>query len=145
MTDALKHLATDPDVDRRVKKKLNFVLGSWHEQYKDDSNMHFVAGILKHSHGTKVVAVKDSVSQKSPPPEKDKIPQEVQRKREKVDRSKKEKQKRVPFNFETVIVYLLIKKVVWSSEMQSRRKNQKLWKALFRDPRRLVISSMQSW
>jgi len=109
LTDALKHLATDPDVDKRVKKKLNFVLGSWHEQYKDDPNMHFVAGILKYSRGTKVV-VKDSVLQKPPSPEKDKMRQEVQRKKEKMEGLKKEKQKRAPFNFETVLYIFLSKR-----------------------------------
>src|SRR5260221_12439825 len=48
LTDALKNLASDTDADKRVKKKLLLVLLAWDEQYKDDPNMNFVAGELKH-------------------------------------------------------------------------------------------------
>ncbi|KAF8913074.1 hypothetical protein CPB84DRAFT_1820537 [Gymnopilus junonius] len=34
MTDALKLLANDPSADKRVKRKLTLVLGSWRDQYK---------------------------------------------------------------------------------------------------------------
>ena len=41
-------MASDPDADKRAKKKLLLVLLAWDEQYKDDPNMYFVAGVLKH-------------------------------------------------------------------------------------------------
>ncbi|KIM47793.1 hypothetical protein M413DRAFT_22397 [Hebeloma cylindrosporum] len=51
MTDALKNLSNDAGADKRVKKKLIMVLGSWREQYKDDPSMSTVAGLYKHCRG----------------------------------------------------------------------------------------------
>lgn len=47
LTDAIKHLATDPATDAKVKRKLMNVLASWHTQFKDDPSMSFVAGLYK--------------------------------------------------------------------------------------------------
>lgn len=45
LTDALKHLATDSSVDSQVKKKTIQVLASWHQQFKDDPGMNYVANL----------------------------------------------------------------------------------------------------
>ena len=47
LTDALRHLATDPMTDKKVKKKLLLVLASWHEQFKGDPSMNMVANLYK--------------------------------------------------------------------------------------------------
>ncbi|KAH6916942.1 hypothetical protein BKA70DRAFT_317973 [Coprinopsis sp. MPI-PUGE-AT-0042] len=44
-TDALRHIASDSYVDRRVKKKLSLVLAAWRTQYKDDPSMSFFANL----------------------------------------------------------------------------------------------------
>ena len=51
LTDALKHLASDPGTDKRVYKKLLMVLGSWRDQFKNDSSMTLVAGLYKQCRG----------------------------------------------------------------------------------------------
>lgn len=45
MTDALKHLASDGGADARIKKKTIQVLASWHDQFKDDPGMSYVASL----------------------------------------------------------------------------------------------------
>ncbi|RDX51011.1 seryl-tRNA synthetase [Lentinus brumalis] len=47
LTDALKHLATDPGTDQKVKKKLASVLAGWHRQFKDDPSMALVAKLYE--------------------------------------------------------------------------------------------------
>ncbi|PCH34015.1 hypothetical protein WOLCODRAFT_135449 [Wolfiporia cocos MD-104 SS10] len=47
LTDAMRMLATESTTDAKVKKKLTFVLTSWHVQYKDDPTMSFVANLYK--------------------------------------------------------------------------------------------------
>ncbi|KAF7979379.1 hypothetical protein HWV62_42466 [Athelia sp. TMB] len=48
LTDALKHLASDPHTDPKVKKKLLFVFASWHTQFKDDPKMSIISGFWNH-------------------------------------------------------------------------------------------------
>lgn len=47
LTDAIKHLATDPGTDPKVKRKLLSVLSSWNNQFKSDPSMALVAGLYK--------------------------------------------------------------------------------------------------
>lgn len=47
LTDALRHLASDSATDKKVKRKLLLVLGSWHEQFKGDPSMSMVSGLYK--------------------------------------------------------------------------------------------------
>jgi hypothetical protein len=60
LTDALKHLATDSTSDARIKKKTLQVLASWHEQFKDDPGMSFVASLYN--------TVKPAAAPKPAPP-----------------------------------------------------------------------------
>jgi len=47
LTDALRSLASDPTTDPKVKRKLNHVFASWHQQFKDDPSMALIAGFYK--------------------------------------------------------------------------------------------------
>ncbi|KAI0034162.1 hypothetical protein K488DRAFT_77420 [Vararia minispora EC-137] len=47
LTDAIKHLATDPGTDSKVKRKTIAVLASWHRQFADDRSMAAVAGLYR--------------------------------------------------------------------------------------------------
>jgi hypothetical protein len=51
LTDAIKNLATDPNTDRRIYKKLILVLGSWRDQFKNDPSMKLVAGLYSQCRG----------------------------------------------------------------------------------------------
>lgn len=120
---------SDFDTDKRVKKKLLLVMSAWNEQYKDDPNMHFVAGILKHyggsivgrtpsggptgpSQGATTAPVQDDLTRMglmNGDKEKKKnldILTELSRsertKEKKEQKKKKQQNQRVPFNFERV-------------------------------------------
>ncbi|KAF8078836.1 hypothetical protein FPV67DRAFT_1690110 [Lyophyllum atratum] len=47
LTDALKNLSAESNVDKRVRKKLLLVLVSWQNQFKDDPSMSLIAGLHK--------------------------------------------------------------------------------------------------
>ncbi|KAF7311097.1 VHS domain protein [Mycena chlorophos] len=47
LTDALKNLATDSNTDKKVKKKVQLVLASWADQFKNDPSMSGIAGLYK--------------------------------------------------------------------------------------------------
>ncbi|KAL0951487.1 hypothetical protein HGRIS_008174 [Hohenbuehelia grisea] len=47
LTDALKHLTSDPDGDAKVKKKTLMVLAAWEHQYKAEPGMAHIAGLYK--------------------------------------------------------------------------------------------------
>ncbi|KZT02488.1 uncharacterized protein LAESUDRAFT_730235 [Laetiporus sulphureus 93-53] len=47
LMDALKVIATEPQTDPKVKKKLVSVLHGWHAQFKDDPSMTLVANLYK--------------------------------------------------------------------------------------------------
>ncbi|KAL1748994.1 hypothetical protein HDZ31DRAFT_79333 [Schizophyllum fasciatum] len=47
LTDALRHLASDPMTDKKVKKKLLLILASWNEQFKGDPSMNTVANLYR--------------------------------------------------------------------------------------------------
>ena len=114
MTDALKSLSNDSGADKRVKKKLLVVLGSWREQYKDDPSMSNVAGLYKHCRGEgrrvdqqeMATLMGLNLSEE----EKKRIEKQEAKKKAKLERgqqAKKEEQdkrnkKRVPFDFEKV-------------------------------------------
>ncbi|KAF8898967.1 hypothetical protein BD779DRAFT_1795515 [Infundibulicybe gibba] len=51
LTDALKHISSDSNADKRVKKKLLLILGSWRDQFKSDPSMSLVAGLYKQCRG----------------------------------------------------------------------------------------------
>ena len=127
MTDALKNLSNDSTADKRVKKKLLMVLGSWREQYKDDPAMSVVAGLYKQCRGAGPRVNQDELANLmglSLPKEEIKgtDKQEAKRtekqeakKRAKLEkeRAKKEEEegrhkKRVPFDFEKVKFQLLL-------------------------------------
>ena len=47
LTDAIKHIASDPSTDARVRKKLVSVLASWHRQFEGDPKMSLVANLYR--------------------------------------------------------------------------------------------------
>jgi len=112
MTDALKYLSNDSGADKRVKKKLLMVLGSWREQYKDDPSMTVVAGLYKQCRGTGPRVNQDELANlmglNLPTEEKKRTDKHETKKKAKLEkeRAKKEEEdrqkKRVPFDFEKV-------------------------------------------
>lgn len=48
LTDALRLVGGDPSGNKRVKRKLLFLLTAWREQYKDDLPMAYFANLYKH-------------------------------------------------------------------------------------------------
>lgn len=96
LTDALRNLATDPDTNKRVRKKLQLVSISLSEQYNDDPAMQTITNISKKMQTRKPVEINESKVVST-----GKL-MEVKEK-EKSDRAKSgQKLKRVPFNFEKV-------------------------------------------
>ncbi|KAG5654705.1 hypothetical protein H0H81_007461 [Sphagnurus paluster] len=47
LTDALKNMSADSNVDQRVRKKLMLVLASWRDQFQSDPSMAPIAGLYK--------------------------------------------------------------------------------------------------
>jgi len=110
MTDALKNLANDSGADKRVKKKLLMVLGSWREQYKDDPSMSVVAGLYRQCRGPGPRINQEELSNlmglSLPTEEKKRTDKHEAKKKAKLEkeRAKKEEEdrqkKRLPFDFE---------------------------------------------
>ncbi|KAF9566102.1 hypothetical protein CPC08DRAFT_128322 [Agrocybe pediades] len=113
MTDAIRLIANDPSTDRRVKKKLILVLGSWRDRYKDDPSMAVVAGlysqcrvdskqVANHQEIVNLMGLSQSAEEKK---RREKQEAKLKAKKEKEERARKEeenrrKTKRVPFDFE---------------------------------------------
>lgn len=131
MTDAIKHLASDPGTDPKVKKKLASVLLGWKRQFQDDPSMASVAKLYdqcKIAHNDRTSADrraidnvhaslgldaeymerkrKEEEARKKKEDEKRKAKEDKERrKREEEERRRKAAQpktKRKPFNFEQV-------------------------------------------
>jgi hypothetical protein len=110
MTDALKGLSNDSSADKRVKKKLLIVLGSWREQYKDDPSMSNVAGLYKHCRGEGRRISQQEMANLAGlnlnEEEKRRTEKQEAKKKAKLERAKKEEdrhnKKRAPFDFEKV-------------------------------------------
>ena len=47
LTDAIRHLAADPGLDHKVRRKLTAVLASWYREFKDEPNMSIVANLYR--------------------------------------------------------------------------------------------------
>lgn len=131
LTDALKHLASDPHTDPKVKKKLLFVFSSWNAQFKDDPSMTLISGFWNHyrpapprpkpkeapatdiSRGSlDVVQVNADQDRKRKEREEKELAKqkardakENARKAEEDARRKKNRPKRAPFDFEKVSAY----------------------------------------
>lgn len=130
LTDALKNIAADSTADKRVKKKLLLVLGSWRDQFKSDPSMSLIAGLynqcsksgrrLSHQELSHLVGLPVTELQK-----KDEERAKVKAKREKQEakeRARREREaqsqevrnggnrpKRAPFVFEKV--HILLRKI----------------------------------
>ena len=118
MTDAIKSLANDPATDKRVRKKLMIVLGSWRDQYKDDPSMSVVAGLYKQCRGAEPVGQLQLAKMMGLSPDeqkridKEETKKEAKRKakqereeaarRREEEEKKKNRVKRPPFDFEKV-------------------------------------------
>lgn len=128
LTDALKNLASDLAASKRVRKKLLLVLLAWDEQYKDDPNMNFVAGVLKHygsglsrrsagpsqsSNGTSAEGEGSASRSSGEEKKKRDVLAELSKSEKATPKRKKEKKKQpqqnqnqgVPFDFEKVCLY----------------------------------------
>ncbi|KAF6766616.1 hypothetical protein DFP72DRAFT_26129 [Ephemerocybe angulata] len=112
LTEALRLIGSDITVNKRVKKKLLLVLGSWKEQYASDPSMSLVAGLYKQCRvserreqnlydlvGLNVEEEKKRIEKQKKKEEKLAL-KERARKEEEERRKNKNKPKRVPFNFE---------------------------------------------
>ena len=115
LTDALKHLASDPNTDKRVNKKLLLVLKSWRDQFKSDPSMTLVAGLYKQCRGdgrplsqqelTHLIGLPSAAEDKKR--EKEEAKEKAKREKEEKERRRKERNEesrptRTPFEFEKV-------------------------------------------
>jgi LAS seventeen-binding protein 5 len=104
LTDALRNIASDPNADKRVKKKLILVLGSWHNQFSSDPSMTLVAGLYKQCRVVDKRIGQQEVAEM--PEERRRVEKEEMRKKEQQEKAAKaqdkQKKKRTPFEFEMV-------------------------------------------
>ncbi|KAG0704403.1 hypothetical protein DFH29DRAFT_997701 [Suillus ampliporus] len=124
LTDAIKQLAADPTTDQKVKKKLITVLASWHSQFKDDPSMFVVAGLYRqcrpadrrsqgYSNGAELghgpssdyerkMKEKDEkeLAKQQAKREKEEAKEKARKTEEEARKKKKDRSRRVPFNFE---------------------------------------------
>ncbi|KAL1697577.1 hypothetical protein GGG16DRAFT_41729 [Schizophyllum commune] len=116
LTDALRHLATDPMTDKKVKKKLLLVLASWHEQFKGDPSMNMVANLYKQYrpterrtvesdpvYGVQLQRAREKEEAKAAARREKEEAKERRRKEEEEERARrkqKNRPRRAPFNFE---------------------------------------------
>jgi hypothetical protein len=137
MTDALKNLSNDSTADKRVKKKLLMVLGSWREQYKDDPSMSVVAGLYKQCRGTGPRHNQEELANlmglSLPTEENKRTDKQEAKKKAKLEkeRAKKEvedrlKKKRVPFDFEKVDSVIFVTHLEKKADYHSQDKSKVL-------------------
>ncbi|KAF8807793.1 hypothetical protein BYT27DRAFT_7189886 [Phlegmacium glaucopus] len=105
LTDALKNIANDPNADKRVKKKLILVLGSWRDQFSSDPSMALVAGLYKQCRvDGRRIGQQEVSGSTTTPEEKRRIEKEEMRKKEQQQKAEKaqdrQRKKRAPFEFE---------------------------------------------
>jgi hypothetical protein len=113
IVDAFRQLSSDPNADKKVKKKLLLMLASWRDQYQNDTSMSLFAGLYRQC--------KSDYRVQSPPPElahmviqdtgkeekkkaKQKEREERKKKEEEAKRMKTAKSGRVFFNLEKVSI-----------------------------------------
>ncbi|KAJ7786545.1 hypothetical protein B0H16DRAFT_1294617 [Mycena metata] len=138
LTDTLKNLANDPSTDKKVKKKLIFILGSWAEQFKSEPSMSAVSGLYKHtrherSHNLEALGLPDVEALEREAKKKAKAEERAQAKaklrqdeldRRRRDKERKNKPKRAPFDFEKEKPLVLASIVEASQAVeQSRQRN----------------------
>lgn len=114
LIDAIKHLASDPVADTKVKKKLLSILASWSTQFKNDPSLSTIAGLYRRSHGrsesadphflysTGVFPHKAAAKKQAKHEKEDS--KERARKADEEARQKKNRSRRGPFNFEAVSI-----------------------------------------
>jgi len=107
LTDAFKNIATDPNADKRVKKKLILVLASWRDQFSSDPSMTLVAGLYKQCRGDgnrmTQQGLTDTIGLPLIAEDTRRIEKEVMRKKvkqEKAVKAQERQKKRTPFEFE---------------------------------------------
>ncbi|KAJ7170100.1 hypothetical protein C8R46DRAFT_1091114 [Mycena filopes] len=118
LTDTLKHLANDPSTDKKVKKKLILILGSWADQFKSEPSMSAVAGLYKQTrhdrhertHHLETLGLPDvdaieRESKKKAKAKEERSQAKAKLRQDEVDRRRREKErknkpKRAPFDFE---------------------------------------------
>ena len=121
LVDAIKHLASDPTADTKVKKKLLSILASWSTQFKNDPSLSTIAGLYKQSrpidrrsHGRSESA--DTPFRTTPTSPNDKDAAKKRAKQEKEDAKERTRKadeearqlrirsRKAPFNFDTVSI-----------------------------------------
>lgn len=119
LVDAIRHLASDPTADTKVKKKLLSILASWNTQFKNDPSLSTIAGLYRpfdrRSHARSESADaqlfratglspsdKDAAKKRAKQEKED--AKERARKAEQDARQKKNRARRAPFNFEAVSI-----------------------------------------
>ncbi|KAG6380999.1 hypothetical protein JVT61DRAFT_5394 [Boletus reticuloceps] len=110
LIDAIKHLASDPTADIKVRKKLRSIIASWSTQFKNDPSLSTIASLYKQprtSHARSESA--DAHVLRSTPTDKDaakkRAKQEKQDAKERARKAEEEarqrnRSRRAPFNFE---------------------------------------------
>lgn len=114
LTDAFKNIATDPNADKRVKKKLILVLASWRDQFSSDPSMTLVAGLYKQCRGDGKrmgqQELADTIGLSLNSEETRRIEKEEMRKKgrqEKAAKAQERQKKRTPFEFEKVFPFVI--------------------------------------
>jgi len=124
LTDAIKHLANNSDglVDKKVQRKTQLVLQSWHDQFKDDPSMSVIANLHKsvprqrpQQVSTTGIGISDQEAQRRREKEEAKMKarQEKESAKERLKqeeeerRKRKNRPKRAPFNFEQVSICVI--------------------------------------
>jgi hypothetical protein len=110
LVDAIKHLASDPTADTKVRRKLLSILASWNTEFKSDPSLSTIAGLYRQcrrSHARSESAEAQFLRSMPTPNDKDAAKKRAKqdakeraRKAEEEARQKKNRPSRTPFNFE---------------------------------------------
>lgn len=121
LVDAIKHLASDPMTDAKVKNKLLSILASWNAHFKNDPSLSTIAGLYKQSrpfdrrsHARSQSADVHLSPSPTSPTDKDAARKQAKREKEHAKerarkaqeetRQKNIRARRTPFNFDAVSI-----------------------------------------
>ena len=105
LIDAIRHLASDPTANPKVKKKLISILASWNTQFKNDPSLSIIADLYLHTRRSHVrsasagptISDKDAAKKRAKEDAKERA-----RKAEEEARQMRNRPRTAPFNFEAV-------------------------------------------
>ena len=111
LVDAIKHLASDPTADTKVRRKLLSILASWNNEFKNDPSLSTIAGLYRQCRRSHARSESADAQIRSTPNDKDvakkrakQDAKERARKAEEEARQKKNRPRRASFNFEAVSI-----------------------------------------